>query len=38
MMIPYSALFFLGWMGLFFLWVFGLGLPAGPGSPTYFTP
>jgi aminobenzoyl-glutamate transport protein len=38
MMIPYSVLFFLGWMGLFFLWVFGLGLPVGPGSPTYFTP
>jgi aminobenzoyl-glutamate transport protein len=38
MMLPYSVLFFLGWMGLFFLWVFGLGLPVGPGSPTYFTP
>jgi aminobenzoyl-glutamate transport protein len=38
MMLPYSILFFLGWMALFYLWVFGLGLPVGPGSPTYFTP
>jgi aminobenzoyl-glutamate transport protein len=38
MMIPYSVLFFLGWMALFYLWVFGLGLPVGPGSPTYFVP
>jgi aminobenzoyl-glutamate transport protein len=38
MMIPYSVLFFLGWMTLFFIWVFGFGLPVGPGSPTYFSP
>jgi aminobenzoyl-glutamate transport protein len=38
MMLPYSLLFWLGWMSLFFVWVFGLGLPVGPGSPTYFTP
>ncbi|MBR9988492.1 MAG: AbgT family transporter [Gemmatimonadetes bacterium] len=38
MMIPYSLLFFLGWSVLFYIWVFGLGLPVGPGSPTYFTP
>ena len=38
MMLPYSVLFFLGWMALFYLWVFGLGLPVGPGSPTYFNP
>lgn len=38
MMLPYSILFFLGWMALFFIWVFGFGLPVGPGSPTYFTP
>lgn len=37
-MFPYSLLFWLGWMGLFFLWVFGLGLPVGPGSPTYYVP
>lgn len=33
-----SVLFFLGWMGLFYVWVFGFGLPVGPGAPTYFTP
>jgi aminobenzoyl-glutamate transport protein len=38
MMIPYSLLFFLGWMALFYIWVFGFGLPVGPGSPTYFMP
>jgi aminobenzoyl-glutamate transport protein len=38
MMIPYSVLFFTGWMTLFYLWVFGLGLPVGPGSPTYYVP
>ncbi|MFW5951351.1 MAG: AbgT family transporter [Gemmatimonadota bacterium] len=37
MMLPYSVLFLLGWMALFYLWVFGLGLPVGPGAPTYFT-
>lgn len=37
MMLPYSVLFWLGWMLLFFIWVFGFGLPVGPGSPTYFT-
>jgi aminobenzoyl-glutamate transport protein len=38
MMIPYSVLFFLGWMALFYVWVFGFGLPVGPGAPTYFVP
>ena len=38
MMIPYSVLFLLGWMALFFIWVFGFGLPVGPGAPTYYTP
>ncbi len=38
MMLPYSILFFLGWMTLFYVWVFGLGLPVGPGSPTYYVP
>lgn len=36
MMLPYSIFFFLGWMLLFYLWVFGLGLPVGPEAPTYF--
>jgi aminobenzoyl-glutamate transport protein len=38
MMIPYSVMFFIGWMLLFYVWVFGLGLPVGPGSPTYYVP
>lgn len=37
-MLPYSILFFLGWVILFFIWVFVLGLPVGPGSPTYYSP
>lgn len=36
MMLPYSVVFFVGWTMLFFLWVFGLGLPVGPGAPTYY--
>jgi aminobenzoyl-glutamate transport protein len=38
MMIPYSVMFFVGWMTLFYIWVFGFGLPVGPGSPTYYVP
>jgi aminobenzoyl-glutamate transport protein len=38
MMIPYSVMFFVGWMTLFYIWVFGLGLPVGPGAPTYYVP
>jgi aminobenzoyl-glutamate transport protein len=37
-MLPYTVAFLIGWMALFFLWVFGLGLPVGPEAPTYFTP
>lgn len=37
MMLPYSILFYLGWMLLFYLWVFVLEMPVGPGSPTYYT-
>ena len=36
MMLPYSIFFTIGWAILFFVWVFGLGLPVGPGSPTYY--
>jgi aminobenzoyl-glutamate transport protein len=36
MMLPYSIFFLVTWIALFFLWTFGLGLPVGPGSPTYF--
>ena len=37
-MLPYSIAFLIGWMILFYVWVFALGLPVGPGSPTHFTP
>ena len=37
-MIPYSIAFLIGWMILFYAWVFGLGLPVGPGTPTYYPP
>tara|TARA_R100001143_G_scaffold63387_1_gene70111 strand:- start:49199 stop:50989 length:1791 start_codon:yes stop_codon:yes gene_type:complete len=36
MMLPYSIFFLIGWMLLFYLWVFGLGLPVGPEAPTYY--
>jgi aminobenzoyl-glutamate transport protein len=35
-MLPYSICYFIGWTLLFLLWVFGLDLPVGPGSPTYY--
>ena len=35
-MLPYSILFFLSWVVFFYVWVFGLGLPVGPGAPTTF--
>ena len=34
-MIPYSIAFLCGWLVLFYLWVFGLQLPVGPGVPLY---
>ncbi len=36
MMLPYSIFFILTWSSFFFLWTFGLDLPVGPGSPTYY--
>ena len=36
MMLPYSIFFLVTWIALFFLWTFGLGLPVGPGSPTFY--
>lgn len=36
MMLPYSILFYLGWMLLFYLWVFVLDMPVGPEAPTYY--
>ncbi|WP_462163877.1 AbgT family transporter [Pseudoalteromonas xiamenensis] len=38
MMLPYSMIFFVGWVTLFYVWVFGFGLPVGPNSPIYYVP
>jgi len=38
MMLPYSVAFLIGWMLLFFVWVFVAGLPVGPATPTYYAP
>ncbi len=35
-MLPYSMLFFVSWVLLFFLWVFVFQLPVGPEAPTYY--
>ena len=35
MMLPYSMVFVVGWTILFYLWVFVLGMPVGPGAATY---
>ncbi len=35
-MLPYSVAFLIGWVALFYLWVFALGLPVGPGAPTLY--
>lgn len=37
-MLPYSMVFILGWTVLFYVWVFLLGMPAGPGAATYYQP
>ena len=36
MMLPYSILFFMGWMILFYVMIFGLGFPPGPGAEIYY--
>lgn len=36
MMLPYSIVFLIGWIVLFCVWVFVLGLPVGPGSETFY--
>jgi aminobenzoyl-glutamate transport protein len=38
MMLPYSVALITLWTAFFFLWVFALGLPVGPATPTYYTP
>ncbi len=35
-MLPYSIAFLIGWVALFYIWVFVLGLPVGPGAPTHY--
>jgi len=37
-MLPYSIVFLIGWIVLFYVWVFGFGLPVGPASPIYYQP
>lgn len=36
MMLPYSVVFAIGWTALFYIYVFVLGLPVGPGAPTHY--
>ncbi|MFB3431371.1 MAG: AbgT family transporter [Phycisphaerales bacterium] len=35
-MLPYSIFFLIGWVALFYIWVFVLGIPVGPGAPTLY--
>lgn len=37
-MLPYSMVFLVGWIALFLVWVFVLGLPVGPRAPTFYMP
>ncbi len=37
-MVPYSIAYLIGWIILFYGWVFLFDLPVGPGTPTYYTP
>lgn len=37
-MLPYTIYFLIGWVALFYLWVFGIGMPVGPEAPTYYIP
>lgn len=38
MMLPYSLIFMLGWTLFFYIYVFLLGAPIGPGAEVYYTP
>lgn len=38
MMLPYTMVFVVGWTILFYIWVFLLGMPVGPGAATYYQP
>ena len=35
-MLPYSIIFVFGWSIMFYVWVFILGIPVGPGAATYY--
>lgn len=35
-MLPYTMVFTVGWIILFYIWVFVFALPVGPGAPTYY--
>jgi aminobenzoyl-glutamate transport protein len=35
-MLPYTIFFFIFWVALFYVWVFALELPVGPGAGTYY--
>ncbi len=37
-MLPYTLVFFVGWITLFYIWVFLFGMPVGPGAATYYNP
>jgi aminobenzoyl-glutamate transport protein len=37
-MLPYTITFLIGWIALFYVWVFLLNLPVGPAAPTYYVP
>lgn len=37
-MLPYTLVFLVGWIILFYIWVFALGFPVGPGAETFYTP
>ena len=36
MMLPYSIFFMIGWIALFYITIFGLGMPVGPGEEIYY--
>jgi aminobenzoyl-glutamate transport protein len=37
-MLPYSLYMSVIWIAAFYLWVFGFGMPVGPGTEIYYTP
>jgi aminobenzoyl-glutamate transport protein len=37
-MLPYSIVFLVGWLVFFYLFVFALGIPVGPGAPVEYPP